>query len=45
MFTYKKTPYKIFVLDPKFYWAGPDHNMSPCDIYIYRHTPIWLDIQ
>ena len=24
MFTYKKAPYKIFALGPKFCWAGPD---------------------
>ena len=24
MFTYKKTPYKIFALGPKFCWASPD---------------------
>ena len=29
MFTYKKIPYKIFALGPKFCWASPD------DIYIY----------
>ena len=23
MFTYKKAPYKIFTLGPKFCWAGP----------------------
>lgn len=23
MFTYKKAPYKIFALGPKFCWAGP----------------------
>ena len=23
MFTYKKAPYKIFVLGPKLCWAGP----------------------
>ena len=23
MFIYKKAPYKIFVLGPKFSWAGP----------------------
>ena len=23
MFTYKKTPYKIFTLGPKFCWPGP----------------------
>ena len=27
MFTFKKAPYKIFALGPKFCWAGP--------IYIY----------
>ena len=25
MFTYKKTPYKIFTLGPKFCWADPKH--------------------
>ena len=30
MFTYKKVPYKIFALGPKFCWASPD------DIYIYH---------
>ena len=24
MFTYKKAPYKIFALGPKFCWAVPD---------------------
>ena len=42
MFTYKKVPYKIFVLDPKFYWAGPgrwsmsmssaNHSLIGCDV-------------
>ena len=25
MFTYKKAPYKIFALGPKFCWAGPEN--------------------
>ena len=26
MFTYKKAPYKIFALGPKFCWADPDYG-------------------
>ena len=29
MFTYKKTPYKIFALNPKFCWVGPVEKTSP----------------
>lgn len=28
MFTYKKAPYKIFALGPKFCWAGPKSYIS-----------------
>ena len=28
MFTYKKAPYKIFSLGPKFCWAGPGPKPS-----------------
>ena len=28
MFTYKKAPYKIFVLGPKFCWAGPGGEIT-----------------
>ena len=34
MFTYKNVPYKIFALDPKFCWAGPDHISN---IFWLRH--------
>ena len=29
MFTYKKTPYKIFALSPKFCWASPAEKTIP----------------
>ena len=32
MFTYKKAPYKIFALDPKFCWADPN-AMSAKEIH------------
>ena len=37
MFTYKKAPYKIFALDPKFCWAGPD-DME--DIYSWHKDEV-----
>ena len=37
MFTYKKAPYKIFALGPKFCWAGPD-DME--DIYSWHKDEV-----
>ena len=37
MFTYKKVPYKIFALGPKFYWAGP----GPSDRVFFDTFVIW----
>ena len=37
MFTYKKAPYKIFALGPKFCWAGPASNTR---IYITGRNPM-----
>ena len=32
MFTYKKIPYKIFALGPKFCWAGPLGSLPKSEI-------------
>ena len=44
MFTYKKAPYKIFALRPKFCWAGPaqkerEGESQTSEPHFMRHDP------